>query len=129
MMDKKESSETKKYTALREGLTEVIAIPTYITCGYLAGKGGNLFKNPEQAKLATHNLWFLGVCTAALFVIPALCSIAVDPFSKRIFKEKSQNTNNLDIEHKSRINQNIVQSKIYQSNLYKNFSSFNMRVV
>ena len=33
MMDKKESYETKKYTAIREGLTEVIAIPVYFFSG------------------------------------------------------------------------------------------------
>ena len=33
MMDTKESYETKRYTAIREGLTEVIAIPVY----YLSG--------------------------------------------------------------------------------------------
>ena len=33
MTDKKESYETKRYTALREGLTELIAIPVY----YLSG--------------------------------------------------------------------------------------------
>lgn len=38
MMDKTEKPETKKYTALREGLTEIIAIPVYLACGYLAGK-------------------------------------------------------------------------------------------
>ncbi len=38
MMDKTEKPETKKYTALREGLTEIIAIPVYLACGYIAGK-------------------------------------------------------------------------------------------
>lgn len=38
MMDKTENPETKKYTALREGLTEAIAIPAYWTCGEVAGK-------------------------------------------------------------------------------------------
>ena len=36
MMDTKESYETKRYTALREGLTEVIAIPVYYLSGVLA---------------------------------------------------------------------------------------------
>lgn len=36
MMDKKENYETKRYTALREGLTELIAIPVY----YLSGVVG-----------------------------------------------------------------------------------------
>ena len=37
MMDKTEKPETKKYTALREGLTEIIAIPVYWASGELAG--------------------------------------------------------------------------------------------
>jgi len=87
MMDKKESPETKKYTALREGLTEVIAIPTYLLCGAVAGKGSALIKDPEKAKMAKHNLRFVGVCTAALLVIPGLCSIVVKPFTDRIFNK------------------------------------------
>lgn len=43
MMDKTEKPETKKYTALREGLTELIAIPVYLGCGYLAGKCSGIF--------------------------------------------------------------------------------------
>ena len=49
MMDKKEDPQTKKYTALREGLTEVVAIPTYLTCGYLAGKLGGKLNRSEGA--------------------------------------------------------------------------------
>lgn len=93
MMDKKEAPETKKYAALREGLTEVIAIPTYITCGWLAGKGANLCKDPAKAIKAKQNLKFLGVCTAALVVIPGLCSIVVKPFTERIFNKKNINEN------------------------------------
>ena len=37
MSDKKESYETRRYTALREGLTELIAIPVY----YLSGKAAD----------------------------------------------------------------------------------------
>lgn len=85
MMDKKESPETKKYTALREGLTEVIAIPTYLACGALAGKGADLIKDPELAKRAKHNLRFVGVCLAALVIIPGLCSLFVKPFTDKIF--------------------------------------------
>lgn len=101
MADKKESPETKKYAALREGLTEVIAIPTYLSCSYLAGKGANLFKDPEKAKMAKHNLKFAGVCTAALLVIPGLCSIVVNPFTDRIFhkndKPKDKSQQHLDV--------------------------------
>ena len=106
MMDKKESPETKKYTALREGLTEVIAIPTYLACGYLACKGADLVKDAEKASKAKHNLRFLGVCVAALVVIPGLCSVVVKPFTDRIFHgNKKDNKENqpakLDITSKS----------------------------
>lgn len=92
MMDKKESPETKKYTAIREGLTEVIAIPTYLACGALAGKGAALIKDAEMAKKAKHNLRFIGVCVAALIVIPGLCSLVVKPFTDRIFHKKGKNS-------------------------------------
>lgn len=112
MMDKDEDPETKKYAAIREGLTEAIAIPVYIASGNLMEKFANklavpknfmdkqLYKKhlagdqtPEVKKalqaateLAENNLPkmkgsmnFLGVCAAALLVIPALCSVAIKP--------------------------------------------------
>lgn len=88
MMDKTEKPETKKYTALREGLTEVIAIPTYWACGELTAKLASKFKFKQdmpadiQASLrkrASKNMMFIGVCVAALFVIPGLCSVAIKP--------------------------------------------------
>lgn len=98
MMDKKESSETKKYTALREGLTEVIAIPTYLACGAIAGRGAKLCKDAKQAEMAKHNLRFVGVCAAALFIIPGLCSMVVKPFTDRIFnKNKKEENTGLDV--------------------------------
>ena len=99
MMDKKESSETKKYTALREGLTEVIAIPTYILCGTIAGKGAELIKDAEKAKMAKHNLRFVGVCTAALVVIPGLCSLVVKPFTDKIFNKNSEKRQPSQLQH------------------------------
>ncbi|MBD5402518.1 hypothetical protein HDR58_06935 [bacterium] len=102
MMDKKESPETKKYTALREGLTEVIAIPTYITCSALAGKGAKLVKDPKMAEIAKHNLQFIGVCTAALVAIPGLCSMVIKPFTDKIFhKNKKEEPARLDVTSKT----------------------------
>lgn len=92
MMDKDASLESKKYAALREGLTELIAIPTYITCGLLAGKGADFIKDPVKKNIARHNLRFLGVCTAAVLIIPGLCSIAIKPIMKRIFPPTQNNT-------------------------------------
>ncbi len=123
MMDKKENPETKKYTAIREGLTEIIAIPVYWACGEVAGKLSHLFAKPENfmdkklyasfkagkltpevvkayenAKVLAENnlpkmnknLMFMGVCGAALFVIPALCSVAIKPLMNKIQGNKAQ---------------------------------------
>lgn len=85
MMDKTESPETKKYTALREGLTEAIAIPAYWGCGEIAGKlASKCFEDKHLASRAKTNLMFIGVCTAALFVIPALCSVAIKPIMDKL---------------------------------------------
>lgn len=140
MMDKKESPETKKYAALREGLTEVIAIPTYIICGALAGKGATLVKDPEKAKMAKHNLRFVGVCAAALFVIPGLCSLVIKPFTDKIFNKNKKNepaklnvTSNTQVPEITKIpisqkgNMNQIQSPFYNVSITK-FGNSNMRV-
>ena len=93
MMDKTEKPETKKYTALREGLTELIAIPTYFACGELSAWGAKkLIKDKALAEKASKNLMFLGVCGAALFAIPALCSLTINPIVKKFLKnQKTEN--------------------------------------
>lgn len=92
MADKHEEKETKKYAAIREGLTEVVAIPTYIGVGklaeFIAGKLKGL--SPEKLEVAKHNANFIGVCVAALFVIPALASIVTKPFSKKVQNKPAQ---------------------------------------
>ena len=109
MMDKHEEPETKKYTALREGLTEVVAIPTYWACGEMASKIADKMQvTTEKKALAKHNFMFIGVCTAALFVIPALASVAIQPFMKKIQgdKKKAQTS-----EQKLDIKENEVDEK------------------
>lgn len=100
MMDKKAPEETKKYTALREGITELIAAPTYLALPVLAAKASDLLKikDPAKVKMAKHNLQILGTWTAALIVIPGLCSAVVKPFTDRIYNKKDKAENkNLDI--------------------------------
>lgn len=97
MMDKTENPETKKYTALREGLTEVIAIPAYWACGELASKFAKSIKDQPLAKRAEKNLMFIGVCTAALFVIPALCSVAIKPIMDKMGLKAPKNKNDKDV--------------------------------
>lgn len=98
MMDKHEEKETKKYAAIREGLTEVVAIPTYLGVGKLAEVVAGKLKglSPEKLEVAKHNANFIGVCVAALFVIPALASIVTKPFSKKV-QTKPNNEQRLDI--------------------------------
>lgn len=117
MLKKGEDPQSKKYAALREGLTELIAIPSYLICGELAAKCGEKIAakaaDKEIAELAKQgkpltekakqifkdskikdskaSLMLIGVCIAAGLVIPALCSAVVKPVMKKLNK-KSDNT-------------------------------------
>ncbi len=104
MMDKTEDPQTKKYTALREGLTELIAIPSYWACGEITGKIAKKVFNKDAvlAKRAEKNLMFVGVCTAALFVIPAVCSATIKPIMNKLGiklpdEKKADNNHKTDI--------------------------------
>ncbi|MBO6180401.1 hypothetical protein J6O86_01785 [bacterium] len=90
LTDKKEKPEARKYAALREFATECVAVPTYWACGVGAATlGAKLFKdNPEKKAIARANMMFLGVCTAAVFVIPAVCSVALWTLDKALGKNK-----------------------------------------
>lgn len=92
MMDKHEDPETKKYTALRELLTEVVAIPTYWASGELASKCADKMNLPADKKaIARTNFMFLGVCTAALLVIPAVTSLIIKPIMNKIQQKNKKN--------------------------------------
>lgn len=143
MMDKTEKPETKKYTALREGLTEAIAIPVYWACGEIAGKFGkyvvsknmdkNFAKLEKEGKVYSQEvkdemktaaikkgktgLMFIGVCTAALFIIPAVCSAVIKPVMEAMgmkSPQKSPKTSEkLDIKESSK-NSFLQQPQIKQ---------------
>lgn len=89
MKDKKQDPESKKYAALREGLTEFIAIPSYIFMSRLTGKLAPAF-SPEGKSInkilhsSKTTVGFFGVCIAALVVIPGLCSLAM-PYALKLF--------------------------------------------
>lgn len=116
MLKKGENPESKKYAALREGITEIIAVPTYWISGVLAAKFGEIItakamdiKFAEQEKkgriLAENikqemkssaikkgqaGLMLIGVCTAAGIIIPALCSVLVTPIMKNLKQKKDK---------------------------------------
>lgn len=93
LTDKKEKPEARRYAALREFLTECVAIPTYWICGVGAAKlGDKLFKsNPEKKSIAKANMMFLGVCAAAFAIIPAVCSGALWVLDEALGKHKKNN--------------------------------------
>jgi len=122
MLKKGEDPESKKYAALRELLTEVIAVPTYWASGELMAKLGKYIASKatdkEIAKMEKNGqiltdkvkqnmknsavkkgqagLMLIGVCTAAGLIIPALCSVAVKPVMSKIAPKKG-----LDIKENS----------------------------
>lgn len=114
MLKKGENPESKKYAALRELLTEVIAVPTYWVSGELMAKLGKhiaskavdieIQKLEKQGKNLTEQmkkdmktsavkkgqagLMLIGVCTAAGLIIPALCSVAVKPVMNKLTSKR-----------------------------------------
>ena len=119
MMDKHEDPQTKKYTAMRELLTEIVAIPTYWACGELTGNLANKLNLPADKKaLARLNFMFLGVCAAALVVIPALASLTIKPFMNSI--QKSSKKDVYDNKTKPVVKKTAFKSDNYNK-LYKNY--------
>lgn len=129
MMDKHEEPKTKRYTAIREGLTEVIAIPVYLALGELSAKCAKFLPKDLQ-KTGAKNAMFLGVCASALFVIPGLCSVAIKPIMDSFCKEETfqkTNCNNMNIISKSPLIQpvpDVLQSRSrIQSPRFQTFSN------
>lgn len=90
LTDKKSDPQTKKYTATREALTELIAIPVYVAVPLL-GKAlivDKLYKSksPIFKKAAEANIKFLGVL-ASTAIIPAVCNIIQPPIMNYITKK------------------------------------------
>lgn len=93
MMDKKSDPETKKYAAIREGATELTAIPSYIGMSWLTQKLAPAFspkvENYDQLLHSSKStLGFFGVAFAALFVIPKLCNMLMPYVMKALKMEK-----------------------------------------
>lgn len=132
MMDKHEDYETKKYTALREGLTEAIAIPCYLSVAWAAK---NLVapmicksKSNDTVKKAAKTLSFLGVCAAALIIIPAACSAMITPIMDFMKTKKQSKNKHLDIKEQPLEKPQIAlqPAQIDTSNpLNKTYSAFN----
>lgn len=124
LTDKKEKPEARKYAALREFATECVAVPTYWACGVGAATlGAKLFKdNPEKKAMAKANMMFLGVCTAALLVIPAVCSGALWVLDEVLGKHKPQNKESAKLDVVSKAPEVQVHTDIstkFGANIYR----------
>lgn len=95
MMDKKQSKDTKEYAALREGVTELIAIPSYIGMSWgvkkLAKPLANDATNIANVSTVKSNLSFTAICFTAVFVIPSLCNLALPSIIKAYKKIRGGN--------------------------------------
>ena len=91
MMDKKADPEVKKYTAIREGLTEVIAAGVYLGVDKAVSLLAKpLTKNcPNNMGNVKNALSFLGVCASAVAIIPATCNVALKPIMSTIKKDNN----------------------------------------
>jgi len=142
MADKKQDKETKKYTAIREGLTEAIAIPIYWGSGKLAHVlAKNLAKPKEMTKEAFEKIIkdrnlveksaidikknyskmaitgsMFGVFLSALVVIPAVCSMIIKPLMKIIQKPKKETIDKVPEQQISVVNEKPV----FKSNSLRN---------
>lgn len=93
MQDKQSDPKTKKYAAIREFLTEVIAIPVYIAIPSIFGKiAVNSYSkankgaiNEVAQKAIEANVKFLGVL-ASTAIIPAICNVIQPPIMNVIQK-------------------------------------------
>lgn len=136
MMDKKEEPKTKKYTAVREGLTELIAIPVYWACGELSAKVATKFLPKELQKKGAKNCMFIGVCAAALVIIPGLCSAAIKPIMDKFYhNEQGKLAKALDITSqnetipvKPTVNRNNAVTKRPDFNTFSSRRDYGMKV-
>ena len=96
MMDKDEDPETKKYAAIREGLTEAVAIPVYLASGKLMEKFADKLAVPknfmDKKDILVIAILFIIVLSIATYLIVARKrgqKCIGCPYAKECAKKKS----------------------------------------
>lgn len=93
MRDKKSDPQTKKYTAMREFLTETIAIPVYIAVPLLGKKliVDKMYQKETAVvkKAAETTVKFLAVLLSTA-IIPAVCNVIQPPIMGYLKKKSAQ---------------------------------------
>lgn len=85
MTDKSQDPKTKKFAAIREGITEVAALPLYAGVPTLAGWAVKKFYKGKLTDRVETNAKFLGVL-AATIIIPFVCNVIQPPIMNAIKK-------------------------------------------
>jgi hypothetical protein len=117
LRDKKKPEKERKYAAIREALTEALAVPIYlITSMYIPDKLKKpLATDPKNLKTVENvrgNVAFISVCIAT-FIIPLLCNWIMPPVMKAIKKYedgKKKKNGSLDVVSPSQIPEIPVQT-------------------
>lgn len=105
LSDKNQPKERKIYAAVREFLTELVALPTCVIMSRVLG--GALAKKFIQAPNtinAVKNVFSLGGLVLANFLIPIFTNIALQPIMKDVKKKMIENK-------KAEISQNNISQK------------------
>jgi hypothetical protein len=137
MMDKESDPQSKKYAAIREGLTEVAALPLYAVTPWIAGKLADKLTGVTDEfakKRIKTNAKFLGICAATL-IIPVICNVIQPPIMNAIKKRgeaKKQNPNQ-DVAFKASIQEPQItnnDNKALNNPIVRpiSYSNYNMKV-
>lgn len=83
LRDKSQDPKTKKYAAIREGVTEIAALPLYAATPWAAGRLVDKFYHGGQKDRVMGSSKFLGVCVATT-IIPFVCNLIQPPIMKAL---------------------------------------------
>lgn len=132
LMDKKESKENRNYAAVRELVTEAIALITYPVVAIIAAppmakfiektvkkgiEAGKIYPEKALDVLKDHKkiepiVEFGLVCLTAVYIIPQLCNIALPPVMKALFKNHDESKVKYDVDMPATtITPQVIQNK------------------
>ena len=99
LSDKNQPKERKYYAALREFVTELVALPTCaFFARYLGGKLAGHFAKAPNTVSAVKNVFSMGGLLVANFTIPILSNIILEPIMKDVKKKiKADNKTQLNV--------------------------------
>lgn len=100
MMDKKQDPDAKKYAAIREGLTELAALPIYAAVPFVIDTIMNKYYKGGSKKNVKVTAKFLGICAATL-IIPAVCNVIQPPVMKAYKKHEEAKKAKMGLDVKS----------------------------